>query len=392
MRYNIIAAIAFIGLFVFLTACDKQDITDEQQMKFIKYYGYSDDDMGADIIQLSDNSYALVGTINSSVQERDMCFIKTDKYGNSTESIKLFGARHNDEGVKIKEVPTGGYILLGTYENTVERDKDIYMVKLNSDGVAVWERTFGSTADDEAFDILALDEGGFIITGYSDSLEINSRDILIAKVSASGELEWFNLIGYSGVETGQCLMETNDGYLIVGTTNSRPVGTNVNNIIVVKTNKSGTGFLPKTFSSSGNTEGIHVEQVNSSYYILGTAYGADAVTSQFTILNIDNNLNLITENSFGEGTKCYAKKLIKKGDNLYIYGTTEFDINSQEITLINTTTSLSNFEYHYYGSTSLMQAAGISETSDGGFIMTGVNKINEKSSILLIKVDSGLIL
>ncbi len=380
----------FLILIVLSTACDKDEISGIQQEKFIKFYGFSDDDYGSDIIQLDNGSYALVGTITTELDGKNMCFIRTDEFGNGIAPLQLFGGRFDDYGTKIRLLSDGSFLLLGTRVDNITRDKNIYLVKITGEGEVSWERSFGSTADDEAFDMLVRNDGSIVLTGYSDSLAANGRDIMIAKVSANGQLQWLNLIGYNGDETGNSVIENNGGFMIVGTTNSRPVGTQVNNIILVKTNAFGTGFLPTTYASPGNTEGNFIEKTGNGFVILGTAYGSDDASSEFTMLHINNDLHVVSEANFGEGEFCAGKSIIIRGEDIIAFGTTQLGANSREISLVKTTISLDSFEYHYYGGNSLMEAGGITKTSDNGFVMTGVNKVNERGSIVMLKVNEQL--
>src|ERR1051326_5181003 len=120
----------------------------------------------------------------------------------------------------------------------------------------VWQKTIGGNGDDSLVSILPTADGGFIVSGYSNSNVSgsktqnsinNSIDYWIIKMTSNGRIQWDKTIGGVRTDKDPVVIPTLDGgYLIGGTSNSDSSGNKTENDIndsydywVVKVNKSG---------------------------------------------------------------------------------------------------------------------------------------------------------
>jgi hypothetical protein len=71
-----------------------------------------------------------------------------------------------------------------------------------------WQKTFGGSANEEAFSILNTLDSGILILGYTASANqdvthhIGADDFWLLKISKQGNLEWNNCYGGSGEDQG----------------------------------------------------------------------------------------------------------------------------------------------------------------------------------------------
>ncbi|MFI5172779.1 MAG: hypothetical protein ACHQFW_10335, partial [Chitinophagales bacterium] len=78
---------------------------------------------------------------------------------------------------RIQNTSDGGYIIGGSSDSGISGDKtsanngesDYWVVKLNSLGTIVWQKSFGGSGDDGLLCLQETDDGGFILGGYSAS-------------------------------------------------------------------------------------------------------------------------------------------------------------------------------------------------------------------------------
>ena len=101
------------------------------------------------------------------------------------------------------------------------------MIKINSEGSLIWEKTLGGTNFDVGRSVSKTQDNGFLIAGSSRSsdgdLSSNKgqNDALILKINSSGDLEWQKTIGGSEVDFFYGATELTDGSVVaVGDTNS----------------------------------------------------------------------------------------------------------------------------------------------------------------------------
>jgi hypothetical protein len=60
----------------------------------------------------------------------------------------------------------GGYVVAGT-EVTYWGDTDMLLAKVNEDGEIVWTQSYGTDADERAYDVVQTADGGFVLVGFS---------------------------------------------------------------------------------------------------------------------------------------------------------------------------------------------------------------------------------
>ncbi|MEP7127218.1 MAG: T9SS type A sorting domain-containing protein [Chitinophagales bacterium] len=95
---------------------------------------------------------------------------------------------------------------------------DFFIQRIDQDGTSLWKKVFGGSGSDAAFSIVEDDGGNLILTGYSNSNNVDEPiDIAIAKTDATGNLLWINNYGTSGIDIGYGIIKAENGFLIVAT-------------------------------------------------------------------------------------------------------------------------------------------------------------------------------
>ena len=150
--------------------------------EWTKTFGGSKTDYPTDIQLTPDGGFILSGTtfsqdgnISSNNGHSDIWVLKLTHTGDILWS-KSYGNSTFDYGHAIQPVATGGYIVVGstsaTHPNelTVEDryDQDLVAIKMNELGEVIWQKTFGQNRFDAGIDVHAMNNNGFLITGYSE--------------------------------------------------------------------------------------------------------------------------------------------------------------------------------------------------------------------------------
>ncbi len=102
---------------------------------------------------------------------------------------KTFGTQESDEIHAAAPTLNGGFILAGStrlFEAGGYGPKQVYLVRVNSEGEVIWERTFGSERRSSAHDVAQTEDGAFVIGGYT-SVD-NDRQAYVIKTNTEGEV------------------------------------------------------------------------------------------------------------------------------------------------------------------------------------------------------------
>src|SRR5690606_23152649 len=101
---------------------------------------------------------------------------------------------------------------------------DFWVVKLDSNGNKLWDKTFGGNKSDHLSSLVQTTDGGYLLGGYSFSDNNGDKsqpskgnyDFWLVKIDASGNKLWDKSYGGSGSEELYSLIQTTDGGYILG--------------------------------------------------------------------------------------------------------------------------------------------------------------------------------
>ena len=302
-------------------------------------YGSNRIDWGNCIQQTSDGGYIISGTYYRnawSLWYSHFYLIKIDADGNE-EWSQTYGLLNSEHVAKsIRETTDGGYIIAGFQGVTYQYDAVVQ--KTDSEGNLIWENTYGdANAYDTAQSVEQTSDGGYIVTGMTNSYGSQGSDVLLLKIDANGDQEWIKTLGGSDQDSGNCVKQTSDGgYIVVGETDSYGVN---GDVYLIKTDATGNEQWSQTFGGNERDGGYSVQQTTDDGYIITGWYKNDIWDSDVYLIKTDATGNEQWSQTFD------------KGD-------TE--------------------DYGYYGI----------ETSDGGFIATGCTGIylQETTDVWVIKL------
>ena len=204
-----------------------------------KMLGGSFEDRAAAIVANADGSCVMAGATASKDGDvkgfhgvYDMWVVKLDAGGNLVWQ-KALGSTGDDNAWAIARDADGGYLVAGSTngkDGDVTNPKggyDMWVVKLNTNGGLVWQRTLGGYDYDLGMAITASPDGGSAVAGFTKSIDgdvsktYGNGDIWVVKLNATGGIRWQKTLGGSNWEMPNAIQATADGgYAIAGATNS----------------------------------------------------------------------------------------------------------------------------------------------------------------------------
>ena len=202
------------------------------------YGGGNGNDYGYSIIHTNDGGYAIAGITRSQGDNNgDAWIIKTDNNGNE-EWNQTYGGQGTESSRSIAHTNDGGYIFAGQTDSFGSGYNDAYLVKTDSEGNQEWMQTFGGIGTDYGRSVMQTIDQGYIISGYSDSFGNSGFNFWLIKTDLSGNIEWERSYGGNGDDRGFWSLQTSDGgYIITGYSNSN--SNSVPDILLIKTDDLG---------------------------------------------------------------------------------------------------------------------------------------------------------
>jgi hypothetical protein len=181
-----------------------------------RVYGGTEADAGCSVEWTFDGGYVIAGYTGSfGAGSADVWLIRTDSTGD-TMWTRTFGGTARDYGQSIRQTSDSGYVIAGYTNSYGAGGWDVYLIKTDPRGSAVWTRTYGSGGDDLGYSVEQTTDGGYIIAGETRSIGGGGSDVYVAKTNAVGDTEWTRAYGGTRDDVGCCVHNTpNDGGYVV---------------------------------------------------------------------------------------------------------------------------------------------------------------------------------
>ncbi|MDD5529505.1 MAG: T9SS type A sorting domain-containing protein [bacterium] len=206
-----------------------------------KTFGGTDADWSYSVQQTSDGGFIIAGTTYSfgagTPDSSNVYLIKTTSSGN-TLWTRTFGGTSNDEGYFVQQTYDSGFIIVGYTYSFGAGDEDVYLIRTNSSGNTLWTKTFGGTGPDCSNSVQQTKDGGFIITGWTYSFGAGDEDVYLIRTNSSGDTLWTKTFGGTGPDCSNSVQQTKDGgFIITGWTDS--FGAGYRDVYLIKTDSLG---------------------------------------------------------------------------------------------------------------------------------------------------------
>jgi len=349
---------------------------------FMKTFGGVNDDGANCVQQTSDGGFVLAGSTRSfGAGQSDVYLIKTDSTGNKVWE-KTFGGSNDDFGYSVQETFDGGYVITGSTSSFGAGLDDIYLVKTDANGNAIWEKTFGGSNWDYGRSVKQSTDGGFIITGWTYSLGAGEADVYLVKTDNVGNKIWEKTFGGSKHEIGFFVQQTSDGGFIIGGTKTNE---STSDFYLIKTSTTGNKVWEKTFGGS-NLEGVYSGQQTSDdgFIIVGYTKSFGVGNNDVYLVRTDISGNSIWEKTFGGSKDDMGRSVQQTSDGGFIVAGSTFSFGAglDGIYLIKTDATGNKTWEKTFGDNGV--GTSIQQTTEGGFIIAG----STKGDVVLIKTDS----
>ncbi|MBP6624283.1 MAG: SBBP repeat-containing protein [Chitinophagaceae bacterium] len=327
----------------------------------------------------------------------DVFILKLDANANYQWAKRIGGNSAQMECYSMDMDSVGNIYLTGAYNGTVDFNpdlgiynltssgyKDIFVCKLDSNGVFIWARSIGESINDQEANSVSCDHHGNVLvtgkfkgtvdfdpgTGVSNLTAVSnlSTDIYILKLDKNGIYKWARSFGNASADWGSCIdVDDMDNVYstgkFVGTVDFDPSAavynltqsaSNSSGAYLSKLDSNGNFSFAKQFSGNASVEGKSLILDQNNYiYTVGEFSGTADFDPGISVLNItspshdlyisklDSNGNLLQVKNFGAPNfgLIYTEQInLDNAGNIYISGsftnTIDFDpsINSFNLT------------------------------------------------------------
>jgi gliding motility-associated-like protein len=165
-------------------------VDDAGDLLWEKTFGSSKIEQGVKVIPTPDGGFLIAGKVYFT--DSYYLVLKTDANGNQMWTTTFDGS-NDDLLYDMQQMSDGNFLLLGTSNSPVSRDKtapqiggyDQWLICISPEGVKLWDKTYGTNADEEDCRITPLRDGNYLIAG-----NMRGSAGTLRKIDAQGNLIW----------------------------------------------------------------------------------------------------------------------------------------------------------------------------------------------------------
>ena len=274
-----------IGLLLGALVITPKEAKAEDTNWWVKEYAGNDWDK-VEAVVIADNGDIVVVSSTTSFgtgtpDYSNVWVLRLDTNGN-VKWQKTYGGNNDDYASAVAIAPNGDIIVVGYTESFGAGQRDVWVLRLDSNGNVKWQKTYGGEGWDLAYAVAIAENGDIIVAGETNSFGVGHGDIWVLRLDENGNVKWQKTYGLNDVDHAYAIaIAPNEDIIITGT-------------LTMKIDTNGNVIWAKDVSGDG----------------VAVAPDGDIVITGTLTMKIDTNGNVI----WAKDVSGYAVTLAPNGD------------------------------------------------------------------------------
>ncbi|TET23470.1 MAG: T9SS type A sorting domain-containing protein [Candidatus Stahlbacteria bacterium] len=304
---------------------------------------------------------------------------------------RIYGGDADDGGYCVRQTSDGGYIVSG-YSYSLN---SLWILKIDEYGDTLWTRDSTDWRIGKGYSVQETADGGWIVTGYVAPFRDGKHHLYLIKLDSEGQVLWtrgdWEWINEPVGGVGYSVQETSDGgYIIAGATS--PWFGEIEDLWLIKTNSEGDTLWTRIYGGEGPDCGCSVREASDGGYIVA---GYTSTDWSLWLLRTDENGDIVWTSGLDEWWYGKGYSVTETSDGGWIVtGYVEpFDDAKHHLIVARMDsdgdTLWTRMEQGWFPNGAGGVGRCIQETSDGNFILTGYTSewIGDTNDLFLVKLN-----
>ncbi len=252
---------------------------------------------------------------------------------------------------------------------------------------AGWTKTYGGNDWDWGYSVQQTTDGGYIIAGYTELNSPGNVDVYLIKTEVNGDTIWIRTYGGDSSDVGRSVQQTSDGgYIITGGTHS--FGSGSSDVYLIKTHGNGDTIWTRFYGGTQFDQGYSVQQTSDGGYIItGETFSYGSGNTDVYLVKTDNNGDTVWARTFGGTDFDRGYSVQQTTDGGYII-TGVYNEYSGVVYLIKTNSNGDSLWTRTFDGIGRAEGYSVQQTTDGGYIIVGNTSSYVLDGVYLIKTNS----
>jgi hypothetical protein len=357
-----------------------------------KIFGGSANEYGYYAEQTNDDGFILVGTTDAFGSGLDdVWLIKTNSFGD-TLWTKTIGGSEYDYATCVHQTNDGGYIIFGETNSFDPNFWEGYMIKTNSFGDTLWTKHLGDYAYYFIEEGVEVPDSGYVFAGYTKIDAGDPEDLWLVKTDLYGDTVWTKIYGGTERDLPSSINRTSDGgFIISGSTES--YGTGDFDGWLIRTDSNGNLIWTKTYGGADNNYANDVRQTEDGGFIIAGSTEASNHYHDAWLIRTDYNGDTLWTKKWGGDQHDGAMSVVETSDGGFVW-TGYFTVSTfnQDLWVLKTDEDGNTLWSKTYGGTFDNMGRCINKNTDGSLIITGefYDEATNARDIWLLKFDPNI--
>lgn len=321
-------------------------------------------------------------------------FIDSISYGQTFE--RTYGSTENDQGNQVLTTNDCNYAIIGNYGLT----GGIYLIKVDTSGNTIWQKSYDPPSIwyyHYAYSFRQTSDSGFVIASNIVYTNGTGSNICLIKTNSIGDTIWTKYYGgpspgYYKAVAREIIITSDNGYAIIGT----EVGSTNKNVFLIKTDSLGNVQWANYYGGTNDDEGYSLKQTADNGFII-SGYTASFGQGGWDVylIKVGTLGNLQWTKTYGGNRYEIANHVELTNDDGFILTgyTSGYGIGTiydEDLFLMKTDSLGNGLWTNVYGADADEYGISVKQTNDNGFIAVGYSSeiIAEERDVYVLKTDS----
>jgi PKD repeat protein len=305
--------------------------------------------------------------------------------------VHTWGGSSHEQAIDVCTDDDGNIYVLGKTRSFGAGEQDSLVLKYAADGSLLWARTWGGSSLEYPCRIFVQSDGMVITGGYTKSFGVDMDDVYILKYDSSGILLLQKTWGTTGYErTGDMAVDDTGNMYFVGS--YFPTG-GVPDMMALKLTADGTAQWAKAWGGGGLDDALCVSvDAESNVYVAGSP-DCDSPNYNVVLHKFDENGQLLWAKSWGGAGIDSPSRILpgKSGDVVVTGSTNSFGAGNFDVFLLKWDQAGGILNAMTWGTSAADTATGLFINESGNFSITSQTKgLSSSWQGVLINVSDDL--
>ena len=237
-----------------------------------------------------------------------------------TAFMRLFGGGGIDKANDLIATDDGGYLIAGSSASFDNDNAQAYFLKLDEAGNIEWSALYGGSGQEQINDVIQTQDGGYAAVGFSNSIFSGAYQLYLLKLDAAGNLDYQWMYGGDDWDFGHAIVETSpENFYIVGETYSFGSGSSDGWIVNYRHNATPVPFAAETYGSDSIDYFRSIDALpDGSLLVTGGTTKQQSGYLDAVVVRYDDFLTQVTEQFYGEAKSDYFNHIRATDDLAYV--------------------------------------------------------------------------